>query len=155
MVLEMAWHYQSPSSQHQPSTHNHAGNEHLRSVTRQNRINYHTCLANIPFLCTVNTGAVIAGSQQTNSPHGQLKDAVHSPTSVRTILRFPIRASTIISVKCNCTDSPQTNSHTHPPSDQLKDAVHSPMSVRTILRFPVWASIIDVKCKCTGSPQTN
>ena len=63
-----------------------------------------------------NAGAVISGSQQTSSPHGQLKDAVHSPTSVRTILRFPIRASTIISVKCNGTGSPQTNSlsHTHP-----------------------------------------
>ena len=157
MVLEMAWHYQSPSSQHQPSTHNHAGNEHLRSVTRQeqDQLPYTSCQHPLPVHSEHNAGAVIAGSQQTNSPHGQLKDAVHSPTSVRTILRFPIRASTIISVKCNCTGSPQTNSHTHPPSDQLKDAVHSPMSVRTILCFPVWASIIDDKCKCTGSPQTN
>ena len=56
----MAWHYQSPSSHHQPSIHNHAGNEHLRSVTRQNRINYHTRLASIPFLCTVNTMLVLS-----------------------------------------------------------------------------------------------
>ena len=116
MVLEMARHYQSPSSHHQPSILNHAGSQHLRSVTRQNRINYHTRLANqhpLSLHSEHNGGAVIAGSWQTNSPHGQLKDAVHSPTSVRTIPRFPIPASTIIDVKCNCTGSPQTNSHTH------------------------------------------
>ena len=56
----MAWHYQSPSSHHQPSIHNHAGSEYLRSVTRQNRISYHTRLANIPFLCAVNTMLVLS-----------------------------------------------------------------------------------------------
>ena len=178
--------------------------EYLRSVTRQNRISYHTRLANIPFLCAVNTMLVLSSlvhgkpthpmvssrmpctplrvcapspaSQsglapssmlsatvlvhrkptRTHTPCGQLKDAVHSPTSVRTIPCFPIRASTIIDVKRNCTGSPQTNSHTHTPCGQLKDAVHSPTSVRTISRFPIRAgTIINVKCNCTGSPQTN
>ena len=69
MVLEMAWHYQSPSSQHQPSTHNHEGSEHLRSVTRQNRINYHTRLANIPFLCTVNTMLVLSSLVHSKPAH--------------------------------------------------------------------------------------
>ena len=181
MVLKMAWHYQSPSSHHQPSILNHAGSKHLRSVTRQNRINYHTRLANIPFLCTVNTMLVLSllvyskpthpmvssrmpctplrvcapspASQSglapssmlsatvlvhrkptrthTHTPCGQLKDAVHSPTSVRTMPRFPIRASTIIDVKCNCTGSVHTNLHPPPP-----------MSRCTIPCFTIWASTI-------------
>ena len=93
-----------------------------------------SCQHPLPVHSEHNGGAVIAGSRQTNSPHGQLKDAVHSPTSVHTILRFPIRASTIINVKCNCTGSPQTNWHTHPvvssrmPCTPLRVCAPSPAS---------------------------
>ena len=158
MVLEMAWHYQSPSPHHQLSSHNHAGSEYLRSVTRQNRISYHTRLANIPFLCAVNTMLALSSLVHRKPTHPVVSSRMPG-TPLRVCApspRFPIRASTIIDVRCNCTGSPQTNSHTHPPRGQLKDAVYSPTSVRTIPRFPIRAStIIDVKCNCTGSPQTN
>ena len=35
-----------------------------------------------------------------NTPHGLLTDAVHSPPSVLTIPSFPIRANTVFAVKC-------------------------------------------------------
>ena len=85
---------------------------------------------------------------QTHTPCGQLKDAVHSPTSVRTIPRFPIQASTIIDVKCNCTGSPHTNSHTHTlwSAQGLVQCTPTctppPMSRCTIPCFTIWASTI-------------
>ena len=45
--------------------------------------------------------------------------------------RFPIRATAITDVECNCAGSPPINGHTH--HGQHKDAVHSPTSVRTII----------------------
>jgi len=154
MVLEMAWHYQSPSSQHQPSTHNHAGNEHLRSVTRQeqDQLPYTSCQHPLPVHSEHNAGAVIAGSQQTNSPHGQLKDAVHSPTSVRTIPRFPIRASIIIDVKCNCTGSPHTNLHTPTPHERL----HHPLLLN-LGQYHQWCSaqLTDLLVKSTISGKSS
>ena len=71
-----------------------------------------------------------AGSPHT--PHGQPKDAVHSPVSVRTILWLPNRGQhpSFVDGRCHCVGSPNT------PHGQLKDAVHSPASVRTILWLP-------------------
>ena len=96
----------------------------LSHQTEQDQLPYTSCQHPLPVHSEHNAGAVIAGLRQTNSPHGQLKDAVHSPTSVRTIPRFPIRASTIIDVKCNCTGSPHTNLH---PTPHPHEQVHHPL----------------------------
>ena len=159
MVLKMAWHYQSPSSHHQPSIHNHAGNEHLRSVTRQNRINYQTRLANIPFLRTVNTMLVLSSLVHGKPTHPMVSSRMPC-TPLRVCAPSPasqsgLAPSSVLSATVLLHRKP-TLSHTHTPCGQLKDAVHSPTSVRTIPRFPIRASIIiDVKCNCTGSVHTN
>ena len=85
----------------------------LSHQTEQDQLPYTSCQHPLSMHSEHNAGAVIAGSRQTNSPHGQLKEAVHCPTSVRTIPRFPVQASIITDVKCNCSGSPQTNSLTH------------------------------------------
>ena len=117
MVLEMAWHYQSPSSQHQPSTHNHAGNEHLRSVTRQNRINYHTRLANIPFLCTVNTMLVLSSLVHSKPTHPMVSSRmpctplrVCAPSSAS---QSGLAPSSVLSATVLVHRKP-THIHTHP-----------------------------------------
>ena len=182
MVLEIAWHYQSPSSHHQLSIHNHAGSEYLRSVTRQKRINYHTRLSNIPFLCAVNTmlvrSSLVHGKPthpmvSSRMPCTPLRVCAPSPASQSglapssmlsaTVLvhRKPTHIHThpVISSRMPCTPlqvcapSPASQSglapssmlsatvlvhrkptHIHTPCGQLKDAVHSPTSVRTIPR---------------------
>ena len=155
----MAWHYQSPSPHHQLSSHNHAGSEYLRSVTRQNRISYHTRLANIPFLCAVNTMLALSSLVHRKPTHPlvssrmpgtPLRVCAPSPASQSGLAPSSMLGATVL------VHRKPTRTHTHTPCGQLKDAVHSPTSVRTIPRFPIRAStIIDVKCNCTGSLHTN
>ena len=117
MVLEMEWHYQSPSSHHQPSTNNHAGSEHLRSVTRQNRINYHTRLANIPFLCTVNTMLVPLSLVHGKSTHPMVSSRMPC-TPLRVCAPSPasqsgLAPSSMLSATVLVHRKP-TRTHTHP-----------------------------------------
>ena len=145
MVLKMAWHYQSPSSHHQPSILNHAGSKQLRSVTRQNRISYHTRLANIPFLCAVNTMLVLSSLVHGKPTHPMVSSRMPC-TPLRVCAPSPasqsgLAPSSMLSATVLVHRKP---TRTHTPCGQLKDAVHSPTSVRTIPRFPIRASIIDV-----------
>ena len=124
MVLKMAWHYQSPSSHHQSSTHNHAGSEHLHSVTWQNRINYHTRLANIPFLCTVNTMLVLSllvhgkpthPMVSSRMPCTPLRVCAPSPASQSGLASSSMLSATVL-VQCTptCTPPPANEQVHHP-----------------------------------------
>ena len=142
MVLEMEWHYQSPSSHHQPSTNNHAGSEHLRSVTRQNRINYHTRLANIPFLCTVNTMLVPLSLVHGKSTHPMVSSRMPC-TPLRVCAPSPasqsgLAPSSMLSATVLVHRKP-TRTHTHPvvssrmPCTPLRVCAPSPARLASLM----------------------
>ena len=133
----MAWHYQSPSSHHQPSIHNHADSEYLRSVTRQNRISYHTRLANIPFLCAVNTTLVLSSLVHGKPTHPMVSSRMPC-TPLRVCAPSPasqsgLAPSSMLSATVLVHRKP-TRTHTHPvvssrmPCTPLRVCAPSPAS---------------------------
>ena len=96
-----------------------------------------------------------AGSPHFNwhTPNGQPKDAVHSPTSVRTI---PLAAQQVPSLLLVASATVLVHRDGQP-----NDAVHSPQRLHAHhspphnlgQHLPVWATVI--KCNCVGLPDTN